>query len=101
MNLKPDQTETLRALGRSVCRGSDQAYVLEQYGLAHTGKGRYGTYARLSEAGAALLASLPPVVAPGSGDRASQGVQPLPGTSLRGAAPRDHRTAAKKRTRFT
>ena len=108
--LTAPQVRTLIDIGHNVGRASAEAYVLEQYGLCHTGKGRYGTFARLSEKGKQHLSwmesqkvvGLPSKqVAPAPAKKPAPNANPAAttgpakaGTSLRGAAPRHRRNAA-------
>lgn len=56
VRLRPEHKETLQELARSVCRGSEAADYLAARGLAVTGSGRFGTWARITEAGREYLA---------------------------------------------
>lgn len=55
MRLTPDQLETLRDLGNCVCRAEKNAYALELHGLCITGRGRFGSWARITDAGRQYL----------------------------------------------
>lgn len=55
MRLTPDQLETLRALGNGLGRGEEGAYALERLGLCITGHGRFGSWARITDAGRQYL----------------------------------------------
>lgn len=51
MRLTDSQLETLKALGNSLGREDEDARVLERHGLCVTGRSRYGTWARITDAG--------------------------------------------------
>lgn len=51
MRLTPGQLETLRALGNGLGRADNDALALELLGLCVTGTGRFGSWARITDAG--------------------------------------------------
>lgn len=55
MRLTPDQIETLRVLGNGLGRADEAAQVLELHGLCVTGRGRFGSWARITDAGRQYL----------------------------------------------
>lgn len=55
MRLTPDQHETLRVLGNGLGRADEDAYALERLGLCITGHGRFGSWARITDAGRQYL----------------------------------------------
>lgn len=55
MRLTPDQHETLRTLGNGLGRADNDALALELLGLCVTGEGRFGSWARITDAGRQYL----------------------------------------------
>lgn len=55
VRLTDDQIETLKRLGCSVGVADTDALVLERYGLCITGEGRFGSWARITDAGQQYL----------------------------------------------
>jgi DNA-binding MarR family transcriptional regulator len=80
-----EQKDLLRRLLICTTRDDPAALQLELKGLVQTGRGRYGDWVRLTEAGREVANQLHPAASPG----------PAPtGSLLRGAVPRQRRKAA-------
>lgn len=113
MKLRDDHIEALRELSNSTGRASDLTRELEAMGLAINGSGRFGTWAKLTDAGRTILArtrvggsraaseQVPaPVQKPGShsvGSAPHSAVVRAAEASWRGSAPRHGRNAETKR----
>lgn len=110
MKLNDHQLAELQDLARATSRANDVSRGLEQHGLVVTGHGRFGSYARITEAGRQYLDRTSgrggrAASTRGTGDTVRESI-PVAGAGpaqagalLRGAAPRISRDAATQAVR--